>query len=378
MKNILICIDWYLPAYEAGGPIQSIVNLTDHLSDDICFWIYTSNTDLNKKLKLPKHKLNCWVKVEKNKVFYSDTNSLDFRSILNIIKTKNFDAVYLNSMFSLKFSLVPLLIAKLFKIKIFFAPRGMLGDGALSFKKYKKSIFIKLFKLLGLHHNIIWHSTDITEKEEIKINFGEKSLVYNAPNLSKKVKKAFNFKYKNENHLCLFYLSRISPKKNLLMILELLNKIDVTINLEFDIIGPIDDEKYWSKCLKQIKLLNNNISVSYLGSIPNNKINEILKTKHLMILPTLHENFGHVIVDSWQIGCPVIISKNTPWKNLEEKNIGFDIDINDVQSFIDKLNYFGYMSQKKFNLYSKSSYDFGVKLSINNDVISQMKKIFNQ
>ena len=34
-----------------------------------------------------------------------------------------------------------------------------------------------------------------------------------------------------------------------------------------------------------------------------------------------HENFGHVIVESWQNGCPVLISENTPWKNLESQKL---------------------------------------------------------
>ena len=36
-KKVLICIDWFLPAYKAGGPIQSISNMVNHLKNHIEF-----------------------------------------------------------------------------------------------------------------------------------------------------------------------------------------------------------------------------------------------------------------------------------------------------------------------------------------------------
>ena len=52
-KKILIVIDWFLPAYKAGGPIQSVANMANHLKNEFDFWIYTSNRDLNETLDLP-------------------------------------------------------------------------------------------------------------------------------------------------------------------------------------------------------------------------------------------------------------------------------------------------------------------------------------
>ena len=36
-----------------------------------------------------------------------------------------------------------------------------------------------------------------------------------------------------------------------------------------------------------------------------------------LILPTKGENFGHVIAESLSASLPVIISQNTPWRNLQ-------------------------------------------------------------
>ena len=40
-KKILVFIDWYLPGYRAGGPIQSIANLVNHLDDELDISIVT-------------------------------------------------------------------------------------------------------------------------------------------------------------------------------------------------------------------------------------------------------------------------------------------------------------------------------------------------
>ena len=38
-------VRYYLPGYKSGGPVRTIVNLVDHLGDDIDFRIVTSDRD---------------------------------------------------------------------------------------------------------------------------------------------------------------------------------------------------------------------------------------------------------------------------------------------------------------------------------------------
>ena len=45
---VLVAIDWYLPAYRAGGPIRSIANLVAALGDEIDFRIVCGNRDLGE------------------------------------------------------------------------------------------------------------------------------------------------------------------------------------------------------------------------------------------------------------------------------------------------------------------------------------------
>ena len=36
----------------------------------------------------------------------------------------------------------------------------------------------------------------------------------------------------------------------------------------------------------------------------------------------MHENYGHAIIESWGFGRPVLLSDNTPWRDLHEKGLG--------------------------------------------------------
>ena len=50
---VLVAIDWYLPAYRAGGPIRSVANLVAALGDDLDFRIVCGDRDLGAADLLP-------------------------------------------------------------------------------------------------------------------------------------------------------------------------------------------------------------------------------------------------------------------------------------------------------------------------------------
>lgn len=375
-KQILICIDWFLPAYKAGGPIQSINNTVTHLKNEFNFWIYTSNKDLNETLSLPSKSLNKWIKKDGFNIMYTDASHQNMKFLKKLLHTSRFDAVYLNSLFSIKFSLQPLFVAKESNTKVILSPRGMLGAGALAIKPLKKKLFLKMFKIFNVFKNTTWHATDVSELNEIKLHFGNHQKVLVAPNLSKKISQSIPFKNKHQGHLKLFFLSRIAIKKNLLTALKALSYLQKDVNVEFSIIGPVDEAEYWIECQMFIKDLPNNVKVTYLGPIPNQELTAILNNQHIMILPTQHENFGHVILESWQAGCPVIISKNTPWKDLESKHLGFDVENNNPESYVKSIHYFAKMDQIEFGEWSQVSFDYGKAFSENEIIINRTKQLF--
>ncbi|RXJ46056.1 glycosyltransferase [Gelidibacter gilvus] len=374
--RLWIFIDWYLPAYKAGGPIQSVSNLVGRLKKEFDISIVTSNSDLGEPLALETKDINVWMPKDGYRVMYVDEEHQNKQFYEELFSNNTFDVVYFNSLFSIKYTLLPFWLLRNQPIRRVLASRGMLGKGALAIKPLKKNLFLKLFKVLGLHNKVVWHATAQTEVDEIKDHFGPEIKIMLAPNLSSIGAYGFIEKEKQIHQLNIFFLSRIAIKKNLLGALDTLSNIKINSKIRFNIIGPIDDKVYWQKCGKWIKSLPENINVNYLGAIPNSELPLILKEEHILFLPTYGENFGHVIMESWQNGCPVIISDQTPWLDLESNKLGFDISLERNKKFIEAIEQFCDMSEAEYNVWSASAFNYAKKFVENPEVLEQNKALF--
>lgn len=359
MKKILILIDWFLPGYKAGGPITSVYNMVSHLKDEYEFYILTSDRDIDSTEPYSDITPNKWIKEKGYFINYISIKNNKRKYFRKIIKDISFHAFYFNSLFSIHYTLSPVSILRKRKnAKIILAPRGMLGAGAVNIKKTKKQLFIKTTKFLRLFNNICWHATNVEEKNDIINHYGKNVNVFIASNISF-INSQKRIREKKDKIKFLFY-SRIVEKKNLHFALNIFKNINTFNNKEisYEILGPIEDKKYYEKCQNIIALIKNNIKISFLGSIAPDKIVNTLSDYHFLFFPTKHENYGHVIIESLGCGTPIITSTNTPWRNLEEKKIGWDIDLKDEKKFIEVIEKCISMSQEEYDLMSENCYNY--------------------
>ena len=126
-------MDWFLPGYKAGGPIRSVANMIRALSEDFDFFIVTRNTDLSDDEPYKNIEPNKWLTKYSAHVYYLSADNYSKDKIKTLIGERNYDAMYLNSLYSSQYALTPLRIRnKDFPdLKTVLAPRGMLGAGAL-------------------------------------------------------------------------------------------------------------------------------------------------------------------------------------------------------------------------------------------------------
>ena len=373
--NILIFIDWFLPGYKAGGPIKSVSNIVNSLHADFNFYIITSDRDIDDKVPYPTEELNKWVKKENYYIAYlSSDKRKDF--IIKTLKENSFSKYYFNSLYSKQYTLEPLQLIKNKKkqSKIIIAPRGMLGKGALKIKALKKRLFIAFTNLIGFFNQITWHATDKEEEEDIQSAFGKNFNIIVTPNISVLDIKEKEL-VKNKNELRLVFFSRIAEKKNLFYCLEILNNLKEN-NITLDIYGSIEDEEYWRKC--EDFILKNNLKVNYVSKLNPKDVQQILSNYHFLFFPTLHENFGHVIVEALSAGCGLILSDNTPWKGLYSHKIGWDINLNNPKEFIKVIEECYKMNQEEYNEYRKNCYKY-IKTETNkHNAIELTKKMFSR
>lgn len=330
MLKVLVFSDYFEPGYKAGGPIKTIKNLFARLDGQIEFKLVTRDRDIDSKTSYSCIRSGSWNHVNKVPVFYTRPKIKGLLQIYDVLRNSDFDIVYLNSFFSLYFSFVPLLIAKLLNQKVVLSPRGELSLGALSLKSLKKKIFISLFKFLQLHKNIVFQASSQYEARNIYTTLGDKVDVQVAENISSQefVKQ---LKPRSPKQLRVVFLSRIAPMKNLDFALEVLKQIQYPI--EYHIFGPIEDEKYWAKCEQIISELPSNIQVIYSGKLKPTEVINTLAEYDAFFMPTKGENYGHVITESLCAGLPILIANTTPWRDLQTDGIGWDLPLNEPDSF---------------------------------------------
>ena len=362
--QILILSDFYLPGFKSGA-LRTVVNMVERMSDEFDFWILTGDRDSDgDRSRFIDVRLNQWQKVGNAQVYYASRESLDFNNIGKIVIQAKSDAVYLNSFFSalsVKFLFLRRL-GKFGKIPVVLAPEGEFSKGAIALKAGKKKMFLSLALPLGLYRELIWKAVSEIEKEDILREIGKRGEILIAANMPpRKILENFEIESKPQKKVGtarFVFLSRISPKKNLKFALEILEGVSGLVTL--DIYGSIEDEKYWAECEKLIERLPETVKVNFQGAVSYEQVAETFGRYHFFLFPTLGENFGHVVIESLAAGTPVVLSDQTPWRNLEKENIGWDLRLEEISSWRNIGQRCVEMSETEFYEMANSARDFAV------------------
>jgi glycosyltransferase involved in cell wall biosynthesis len=354
-QKIFITIPWFVPAFRAGGPIQSIANLVREYRDEVEYLIFCGDTDLNGA-ELEDIQTNEWVPFnEQTKVWYARPEK---RSdiLVKLVEKEKPDILFMIGVFSWHFNIVPNLFCK--GPRKILSTRGMLLPGALSQKKWKKKVFLHLFKMLDFQYKVDFHATDAAEAGYIRSFFSEPAKVFVAGNFPKKI-GLLPLPFKEPGKLKLISIALISPMKNILLVLEALEK--VTDLVEYDIYGPVKDEEYWEQCKVKIKRLPSNVEVRFHKEIEPSQVKEVLEKAHVFILPSKSENFGHAMYEALSAGRPLISSYSTPWKGLLESAAGLNVSVNDTAGLENAIHFFAQMDAEEMEKWSRGAVEYADK-----------------
>lgn len=335
-QKIIITIDWFLPGTNSGGPVRSMANMIAHL-DEYDFFILTRDTDYCSDKVYPTVTSDTWTKFSENvQVYYFSEDKLNKKNIKRIMSEVNADAVYINGVYSKNFSILPLQIAKVLKLKIIIATRGMLSPHALAVKPLKKKLFLQLANTRSWYKNVVFHATQEQEKLDIQRVIKKCHSIEVIPNFPRKINETeINSLSKEAGAVRFIALGRIAEEKGTLISIEALQKVKGKVNL--DLYGTIYNPVYWEKCQQKIASLPEGIEVHYKGNLDTEEVMRTLMCYHFLLLPSKGENFGHSILESFLVNRPVIISKHTPWQDLEDKQMGYDVTEEELPKIIQKV-----------------------------------------
>jgi glycosyltransferase involved in cell wall biosynthesis len=127
-------------------------------------------------------------------------------------------------------------------------------------------------------------------------------------------------------------VSRLVPKKNLFFLLDAYRKYANQVSeprlLHLVGYGPLEIEL--KERIKQLKL---EPLVLMRGSLPNEQVCELLASTLVLILPSIEEQFGNVVIEAQAMGLPVIISDNCGcWDHLVRSGVnGFAVEPDNVE-----------------------------------------------
>lgn len=379
MKTVLSFIDWYLPGYRAGGTLKAFANQVSHFNQDYRFKIITRDTDYMETVPYNNVVSNQWNKIGDNiEVFYASADNINYGFLNKLVSETEFDSVYIHGIYSLWFSIMPIRWAKKFKAKkIVIAAHGMLGAHAFSVKSKKKKLFARLTKILGFYNNVFFHAANRAEAQDVRKAIGNSAKIIVAEEMPMNmVLDEWKPRKKEAGLLTMATVARIAPEKNTLYGLECLlhcTEGEITYNMY----GPVYEEEYWKQCQEVIKSIPPNVTVNYMGSLPGDEVLGMLQQQHLMFLPTTGENFGHTILESFMAATPVLISDQTPWKDLNTRGIGWELSLNNKKLFAEKIMALAQMKQPEFDNLSKNSLSFANDFIHDETIKLQNDQLFN-
>lgn len=340
-------------------------------------FIFTGDRDLGDTRPYAGIQRNTWTLYDQRiKVYYSSPNNLNWKKIKTLIEQISPDFIYLNSMFSKYFSVYPLLMKRREKIasKVILAPRGMLKDSALSFKSFKKRLFLTLLRTIQVQKGICFQATDTTEVSDIKKYFGEDASVKYVPNFPGAQQAFLPVENKEVGSLKIIFVGRVHPIKSLDFLLRCLQQVKGKVVLT--VVGSIEDIAYKKKCDELIRQLPSTITVTFTGDTPHHQLEELLLAHHLFCLPTQGENFGHAIFEALAAGRPVLVSDQTPWRGLAAAGAGWDLSLNDSSSFVAAIEIIAAMDSGELNKWCKRAWQYCHSYIEKSNIKEQYTKIF--
>jgi glycosyltransferase involved in cell wall biosynthesis len=324
--KLAVVIPYFYPAYVYGGAVFAAYHLSQKISENgIEVDVLTTNSNGDKTLDVPTNKL---INLNNLKVKYYDRGFLpffSFKMILGLARDiKNADIVHIQSIYSLS-TIVALFHSYLQNKKVFLSPRGSLTAWSFHHRGYFKRLWIN-FLIKPFVNDIHWHATSEKEINEI-YNFFPKAKIELIPDGvdfdKSKIQEDSNQKWKNSYYIAC--LGRIHKIKGYDIMLNAMPEI-IKVHPELKLFIAGMDEGELSNLKRLTVDLQIEENVEFVGALVSDDKNCFLKYAQCLVMPSHTENFGIVAAEALFQNTPVVASKNTPWKSLEEKHAGFHID----------------------------------------------------
>lgn len=325
--RLLVIATAFEPALKAGGPAVTLSNLVRRLDGDFEIDVVAPDRDLGDAE--PFHGLSGRTVVRGNTtIYYLDIGSFaQVRSLVRRLAGTDYDLVMLNSIWNVRLAVAPALLHLFGTLKgpVLLMPHGELEPGALALKAAKKRLAQPLARAIYSRAVSVFGTTSSAERDHTASWFPTAQIVTSADNAPDTID--FGIPARRAPRFQLLYLSRITPNKGLLPLLRGFRLMKTAC--DFTIVGPIEDAAYWDDCMSEVESLPSHLRVTHSGTAARAEIATFFWNSDCFALLTAGENYGHVIAEALQAGCPVVTTSTTPWTDVLRTGGGAIIDDRD-------------------------------------------------
>lgn len=354
MRRILILTGRYLPGYKDGGPVRSILNLTEWFGEEYDLRIMCLDRDHGDEKPYSGIRIKEYNTVGNAKVWYTPSFTEEDITALS----KDADVVYSCGPYN-DYARIAMKLKRSGKITapLFVASMGSFSPEAFKIKGLKKRLFVEYMKLTGMFKDITWSVTSEREAQELRAIVGKNAKCIIAEDLARKESTPHNA-VKEEGRLKIIFLSRISRKKNLIVVPDILANIGSDYKIDMDIYGYPEDKEYLDECIEKFRKLPKNIKWEYKGELDSDAVPKVFADYDAFLFPTLGENYGHVIAEALAAGCVPVISDTTPWLDFESKGCGYVRSLDELGSFTEAISDLARMSSEEYKEKSEKCYKY--------------------
>ena len=299
--------------------------------------------------------------------------------------SSNFDIIHQHGAF-LPISLFTKSISK--KVKVLISPHGLFEPERLEMHSSKKKIARFLFE----NSNFRKCSCIVACSEQEALNLEALNFevpIAILPNgieegfLLKKTTKEERLSFRKKKKIpegkkVLLFISRIHPLKGLELLLDVIAKMKEKFKKSnwLLVIAGIDENNHEEELKKIVRDSKLEDIVQFVGPVFDEEKILMFDIASTFILPSLNENFGIVIIEALARSIPVIATKNTPWKDLEDNNCGWWIERTENEIFKTIQELIGLDSNKLF-LMGKSGKKLVKKKYLWTSIAKQSISLYN-
>jgi glycosyltransferase involved in cell wall biosynthesis len=315
--RILHVVPTYLPATRYGGPIHSVHGLCKALvRQGHEVHVYTSSLDGAGRLNVPENEP---VDLDGVKVWYFRCRwiALCWLPQMGLAlkgAMAEFDAVHLHSVF-----LWPMAKAaqqaRRQGVPYVLSPRGMLVPELIdSRSSLRKRLWIRWIERRNLRAARAIHLTSATETADLRRCGLDLAPLVEIPNGVDYPESVERRPGTGE----ILFLGRMSWKKNLSALVVALTLVP---EARLTLAGP-DDENIAPALMAQASAAGCGERLRWIGAVDDARKAELFASSCGLVLPSLNENFGNVVVEAMAHACPVVVTPEVGARTLVEDSGG--------------------------------------------------------